>query len=122
MIFTICDIDHLGIAEVARGGLATDRIDGVHLDVDVLSRAFARGTSGPKIGETTDPRILGGNEIVAVWVDRRYGLTRDCADAQFHRRHGARPWMRRRRSRGGRCRALREMPVPAASERSVEDN
>lgn len=68
-VFTIRDIDRLGIEEVARRALAVaeDGTDGVYLsvDVDVLDGAFAWGTCGPEIGGMTGRELVAGLELVA---------------------------------------------------------
>jgi agmatinase len=67
-VFTIRDIDRMGIDQVARMALeaATDGTAGVYLsvDIDVLDGAFAWGTCGPEIGGMTGRELVRGLEIV----------------------------------------------------------
>jgi agmatinase len=68
-VFTVRDIDDLGIDEVARRALevATSGTDGVYLsvDIDVLDGAYAWGTCGPEIGGMTGRELVRALEIVA---------------------------------------------------------
>ena len=68
-VFTVRDIDRMGIDEVARRALnvAADGTDGVYLsvDIDVLDGGFAWGTCGPEIGGMTGRELVRGLEIVA---------------------------------------------------------
>jgi agmatinase len=67
-VFTVRDIDEVGIDEVARRALevAADGTAGVYLsvDIDVLDGAFAWGTCGPEIGGMTGRELVRGLEIV----------------------------------------------------------
>lgn len=67
-VFTIRDIDRLGIDEVCHQalGLAGDGTESTYLsvDVDVLDGAFAWGTCGPEIGGMTGRELVRGLEIV----------------------------------------------------------
>jgi agmatinase len=68
-VFSIRDVDRLGIDEVARRSLelASDGADTVYLsvDIDVLDGAFAWGTCGPEIGGMTGRELVRALEIVA---------------------------------------------------------
>jgi agmatinase len=68
-VFTVRDIDGLGIDEVARRALevASDGTEGVYLsvDIDVLDGAYAWGTCGPEIGGMTGRELIRALEIVA---------------------------------------------------------
>jgi agmatinase len=68
-VFTIRDIDRMGIDEVARRAVevATDGTAGFYLsvDIDVLDGGFAWGTCGPEIGGMTGRELVRGLEIVA---------------------------------------------------------
>lgn len=68
-VFTVRDVDRLGIDEVARRALAAaaDGTDGIYLsiDIDVLDGAFAQGTCGPEIGGLTGRELVRALEIVA---------------------------------------------------------
>jgi agmatinase len=68
-VFTVRDIDDLGIDEVAGRALevATSGTDGVYLsvDIDVLDGAYAWGTCGPEIGGMTGRELVRALEIVA---------------------------------------------------------
>lgn len=67
-VFSIRDIDRLGIDEVARraGEIAADGTDTTYLsvDIDVLDGAFAWGTCGPEIGGMTGRELVRALEIV----------------------------------------------------------
>jgi agmatinase len=67
-VFTIRDIDELGIEEVARRALAlaSDGTESIYLsvDIDVLDGAFAWGTCGPEIGGMTGRELVRALEIV----------------------------------------------------------
>lgn len=68
-VFTVRDIDRMGIEEVARRALelAGDGTDGIYLsiDIDVLDGAYAWGTCGPEIGGMTGRELVKALEIVA---------------------------------------------------------
>ena len=68
-VFSVRDIDGLGIDEVARRALevASDGTEGVYLsvDIDVLDGAYAWGTCGPEIGGMTGRELVRALEIVA---------------------------------------------------------
>ncbi|TDB82507.1 hypothetical protein E1264_31325 [Actinomadura sp. KC216] len=68
-VFTVRDVDQLGIDEVARRALAaaSDGTAGVYLsiDIDVLDGAYVSGTCGPEIGGLTGREIVRALEIVA---------------------------------------------------------
>jgi agmatinase len=68
-VFSVRDIDRLGIDEVSRCALelASDGTDTVYLsvDIDVLDGAFAWGTCGPEIGGMTGRELVRALEIVA---------------------------------------------------------
>lgn len=68
-VFTVRDIDRMGIDEVARRALdvATSGTAGVYLsvDIDVLDGGFAWGTCGPEIGGMTGRELVTALEIVA---------------------------------------------------------
>ncbi|HXF98513.1 MAG TPA: agmatinase family protein [Gaiellaceae bacterium] len=68
-VFTIRDLDRLGIDEVATRALeiATDGTETTYLsvDIDVLDGAFAWGTCGPEIGGMTGRELVRGLELVA---------------------------------------------------------
>lgn len=68
-VFTVRDIERMGIDEVARRALelATEGTDGVYLsvDIDVLDGAYAWGTCGPEIGGMTGRELVRALEIVA---------------------------------------------------------
>jgi agmatinase len=68
-VFSVRDIDRLGIDEVARRAveLASDGTDTTYLsvDIDVLDGAFAWGTCGPEIGGMTGRELVRALEIVA---------------------------------------------------------
>jgi agmatinase len=68
-VFSVRDIDRLGIDEVARRSveLASDGTDTTYLsvDIDVLDGAFAWGTCGPEIGGMTGRELIRALEIVA---------------------------------------------------------
>lgn len=68
-VFTIRDLDQLGIDEVASRALeiATAGTESIYLsvDIDVLDGAFAWGTCGPEIGGMTGRELVRGLEIVA---------------------------------------------------------
>ena len=68
-VFTVREIDGLGIDEVARRALevASDGTEGVYLsvDIDVLDGAYAWGTCGPEIGGMTGRELVRALEIVA---------------------------------------------------------
>jgi agmatinase len=68
-VFTVRDIDRMGIDEVAQRALdvAADGTAGVYLsvDIDVLDGAFAWGTCGPEIGGMTGRELVRGLEIVS---------------------------------------------------------
>ena len=67
-VFTVRDIDTIGIDEVARRALsiAADGTDCVYLsvDIDVLDGAYAWGTCGPEIGGMTGRELVRALEIV----------------------------------------------------------
>jgi agmatinase len=67
-VFTIRDVERLGIEEVCRRALAiagagTESIY-LSVDIDVLDGAFAWGTCGPEIGGMTGRELVRGLEIV----------------------------------------------------------
>jgi agmatinase len=67
-VFSIRDIDRLGIDEVARRALAvasagTERVY-LSVDIDVLDGAYACGTCGPEIGGMTGRELVRALEIV----------------------------------------------------------
>jgi agmatinase len=68
-VFTVRDIDRMGIEEVAGRALAvaSDGTAGVYLsvDIDVLDGGFAWGTCGPEIGGLTGRELVRGLEVVA---------------------------------------------------------
>jgi agmatinase len=68
-VFTVRDVDRMGIDEVARRALevATDGTECIYLsvDIDVLDGAYAWGTCGPEIGGLTGRELVRGLEIVA---------------------------------------------------------
>jgi agmatinase len=68
-VFSVRDIDRLGIDEVARRAveLASDGTETTYLsvDIDVLDGAFAWGTCGPEIGGMTGRELVRALEIVA---------------------------------------------------------
>lgn len=68
-VFTVRDLDRLGIDEVATRALelATAGTETTYLsvDIDVLDGAFAWGTCGPEIGGMTGRELVRGLEIVA---------------------------------------------------------
>jgi agmatinase len=68
-VFSVRDIDRMGIEEVARRALelATDGTESTYLsvDIDVLDGAYAWGTCGPEIGGLTGRELVRGLEIVA---------------------------------------------------------
>jgi agmatinase len=68
-VFTIRDLERLGIDEVASRALeiATAGTETTYLsvDIDVLDGAFAWGTCGPEIGGMTGRELVRGLEIVA---------------------------------------------------------
>jgi agmatinase len=68
-VFTVRDIDSMGVDEVARRALevASDGTVGVYLsvDIDVLDGAYAWGTCGPEIGGMTGRELVRALEIVA---------------------------------------------------------
>lgn len=68
-VFTIRDIDRMGIDEVARRAveIAADGTASSYLsvDIDVLDGAFAWGTCGPEIGGMTGRELVRGLEIVS---------------------------------------------------------
>jgi agmatinase len=68
-VFTVRDIDKMGIDEVAGRALevAADGTEGVYLsvDIDVLDGAYAWGTCGPEIGGMTGRELVQALEIVA---------------------------------------------------------
>lgn len=68
-VFSVRDIDRLGIDEVARrslevAGAGTDTIY-LSFDIDVLDGAFAWGTCGPEIGGMTGRELVRALEIIA---------------------------------------------------------
>lgn len=67
-VFTVRDVERLGIEEVSRRALdiAADGTDAVYLsvDIDVLDGAYAWGTCGPEIGGLTGRELVRGLEIV----------------------------------------------------------
>jgi agmatinase len=67
-VFSIRDIDRLGIDEVAKRALAvaTDGTEKVYLsvDIDVLDGAYAWGTCGPEIGGMTGRELVRALELV----------------------------------------------------------
>ena len=68
-VFSVRDIDRLGIDEVARRAveIAADGTETTYLsiDIDVLDGAFAWGTCGPEIGGMTGRELVRAIEIVA---------------------------------------------------------
>lgn len=68
-VFTIRDVDRLGIDEVATRAIeiASSGTETTYLsvDIDVLDGAFAWGTCGPEIGGMTGRELVRGLEIVA---------------------------------------------------------
>lgn len=68
-VFSIRDIDRLGIDEVASRAIeiASSGTETTYLsvDIDVLDGAFAWGTCGPEIGGMTGRELVRGLEIVA---------------------------------------------------------
>ncbi len=68
-VFSVRDIDRLGIEEVARRSLevASRGTDTIYLsvDIDVLDGAYAWGTCGPEIGGMTGRELVRALEIVA---------------------------------------------------------
>ena len=67
-VFTVRDIERLGIDEVARAAiaLAEEGTEAVYLsvDIDVLDGGFAWGTCGPEIGGMTGRELVRGLMIV----------------------------------------------------------
>lgn len=67
-VFTVRDIDRLGIDEVAKRALALAMAGTEHfylsVDIDVLDGAYAWGTCGPEIGGITGRELVRGLEIV----------------------------------------------------------
>jgi agmatinase len=67
-VFSIRDVDRLGIDEVARRSLeaAGDGTESIYLsvDIDVLDGAFAWGTCGPELGGMTGRELVRALEIV----------------------------------------------------------
>ena len=67
-VFSVRDIDRLGIDEVSRRAveLAADGTESIYLsvDIDVLDGAFAWGTCGPEIGGMTGRELVRALEIV----------------------------------------------------------
>lgn len=68
-VFSIRDIDRLGIDEVATRAIeiasAGTETTYLSVDIDVLDGAFAWGTCGPEIGGMTGRELVRGLEIVA---------------------------------------------------------
>jgi agmatinase len=68
-VFTVRDVERMGIEEVARRGIAAaaDGTAAVYLsvDIDVLDGAYAWGTCGPEIGGLTGRELVRALEIVA---------------------------------------------------------
>ena len=67
-VFTVRDVERLGIEEVSRRALevVTDGTEAVYLsvDIDVLDGAYAWGTCGPEIGGLTGRELVRGLEII----------------------------------------------------------
>lgn len=68
-VFTVRDIDRLGMEAVARRALeiASDGTESIYLsvDIDVLDGAYAWGTCGPELGGITGRELVKGLEVVA---------------------------------------------------------
>jgi agmatinase len=67
-VFTVRDVDRLGMDEVARRALdiAQHATESIYLsvDIDVLDGAYAWGTCGPEIGGITGRELVRGLEVV----------------------------------------------------------
>lgn len=67
-VFSVADIDRLGMREVARQALeiATRGTESIYLsvDIDVLDGAYAWGTCGPEIGGITGRELVQGLQVV----------------------------------------------------------
>lgn len=79
-VFSVRDIDRLGIESVARQALeaVSDGTDGVYLsfDIDVLDGAFAWGTCGPELGGMTGREVVQALEILT----RANLIAMDCVE------------------------------------------
>ncbi|MBV8954358.1 MAG: agmatinase family protein [Solirubrobacterales bacterium] len=79
-VFSVRDIDRLGIGSVARQALeaVSDGTDGVYLsfDIDVLDGAFAWGTCGPELGGMTGREVVQALEILT----RANLIAMDCVE------------------------------------------
>ncbi|MGH2715447.1 MAG: agmatinase family protein [Thermoleophilaceae bacterium] len=68
-VFSVRDIDRMGIDEVAQRSLeiAAEGTESIYLsvDIDVLDGAYAWGTCGPEIGGMTGRELVRGLEIVS---------------------------------------------------------